>query len=114
MRRIAEAAENASPAAPLGDEGQLRSDESNMVSALLWLWAKGDLSAAMVQHICLQATLDGCAHPEVMRFASFGGAGEHTANTTRDIKTYLNNKYPFKIPEACVVEGPVLHSQKGK
>ena len=58
---------------------------SCLATALLLLWAHGGISATAVQHLALQAVLDGIHHQEVTDLAGLGTFGAHKGNIGRDL-----------------------------
>ena len=58
---------------------------SCLATALLLLWAQGGSSATAVQHLAVQAVLDGVHHQEVTELAGLGAFGAHKGNIGRDI-----------------------------
>ena len=92
-------------------EGNTSSElPSCLANHLLVLWGRGDISATALQKLAHAAVLDGCSHKELLQFAGLGAFGQHPANITRDLKTYLEKtckmKYPMPIQLATEMIDP--------
>ena len=85
-RQAFEAARYAATRGPHPQEEAPQDDPtpSCLATALLLLWAHGGISATAVQHLALQAVLDGVHHQEVTELAGLGTFGAHKSNIGRD------------------------------
>ena len=88
---------------------------SNLVTALLNLWAHGHLSAIAIRKLAEAACLDGCKHPELLEMSKAGHYGEYPGNVHRDIMCRFVKD--VSIPEPMEIEVTCLDNKtlkKGK
>ena len=80
---------------------------------LLYLWAKGHVSAIAVQTLAYYANLDGLDHPEIAKLSSMGTFGQHPGNISRDLCHYLDT-WGICAPEPTIKHIPRKDTKTGK
>ena len=88
---------------------------SNLVTALLNLWAHGHLSAVAIRKLAEAACLDGCKNSELLEMSKAGHYGEYPGNVHRDIMCRFVKD--VCIPEPLNIEVTCLDNKtlkKGK
>jgi len=92
-----------------------QSANSNLVTALLSLWAHGHLSAVAIRKLAEAAALDGLNHAELHDIRKAGNFGEYPGNVHRDIMTRFVKD--LCVPEPMEIQVTCLDPkslQKGK
>lgn len=114
-RQAFEAARYAATRGPHPQEEAPQDDPtpSCLATALLLLWAHGGISATAVQHLALQAVLDGVHHQEVTELAGLGTFGAHKGNIGRDIMRLMELEN-IKIPKPVSMSVPMRDTRTNK
>ena len=86
--------------------------ESNLANKLLFLWARGQLSATLVRELADCAIQDGAVHEDLVAIAQTGNWGAQPGNVHRQLMNHFCSN--VKIAESFDVWVPCTHPKTNK
>ena len=84
--------------------------KSKLADELMSLWSWGTMSAPLVQSLAQAACEDGLSHPQILKMAKIGGAGQYPGNMQRDL---LAMSGEFSSLQTALTSTPIRLVKKG-